>query len=88
MNKGIKLSYNPECASNIPKKEWKRFTLVEQLLFNNLYNTMINNSELFYHPKAILLDEKLWKTTAHNASWEACEAYREAMDTLKDYKIV
>jgi len=82
------LNYNPECSSDVPKKEWKKWSLAQQLIFNYLYETMMDNQKLFKHPKDVIVDEKLWKTTAHNAAWEATSGYQYFKDQMEKYKIV
>lgn len=80
--------YQPACLSNVSNKQWKKWTFLQQCVFNDLFYTMINNQKLFLHPKVIPLEGKLWKTTAHNAAWEAAEAAGDGIKEIKKWRIM
>ena len=42
-------------------------------LFRQLKRNMLNNQELYVHPKAAEIPKKHWGTIAHNAAWIAAE---------------
>lgn len=52
----------------VPKRQWKKWNLSQQIRFNFLFSTMMNNQDLFKHPKAPDVDLKYWKTTCWNAA--------------------
>jgi hypothetical protein len=83
-----KLNYNPKCLSDVTKKQWSKWTLLQQFTFNDLFYVMLNNQKLFLHPKVIAVDPKLWRTTAHNAAWEAAEAVGDSMKEIRAYKVI
>ncbi len=64
----------------VSARQWKKWSFVSQVIFNYTYSIMLNRQDLFKHPKAPLLDEKLWKTTAWNAAWVAAESIIYAKD--------
>lgn len=83
-----KAKYQPECLSNVSAKQWKKWTFLQQCVFNDLYCFMVNNQKIFLHPKVIPLEAKLWKTTAHNAAWEAAVAVKDGIKQIQAWRIL
>lgn len=50
---------------------WSGWSETAQRVFNYLFWYMLQNQDLFKHPKAPLLEHEQWKTTAWNAAWVA-----------------
>jgi len=59
----------------VPKKQWDLWYDMSKGIFNFVYSSMIEDQDLFKHPKGILQEDKYWKTTAWNAAWTAADAY-------------
>lgn len=60
----------------VPKRQWKKWSEDEQVLFNDLYRFMLYNQRTFIHPQAMAEDIDHWKTTAWNAAWMAADFHR------------
>jgi len=66
-----------EYLENIPninkvnKRQWKKWSGRQQKLFNDLYDHVLNNQELYQHPRGIRQNKEHWKTTAWNVAWMA-----------------
>lgn len=58
----------------VPLKQWKRWTPAARKVFNETYETMLENQGLFLHPKSAAIPQAQWKTTAWNAAWTAADA--------------
>lgn len=64
-------------ASNshkVPLKHWRKWTPQARKVFNETYETMLENQGLFLHPKMATVPQAQWKTTAWNAAWTAADA--------------
>ena len=60
--------------NKVPKKQWTKWNQKEiRLMFNGLYESMMNDPELFKHPKAEPMAPKYWKTISWNAAWIAAD---------------
>lgn len=60
----------------VGKKQWKRWNGAERLMFIEVYEHMVNNQDLYSHPKAARQIDEYWKTTAWNAAWIAADFMR------------
>ena len=60
----------------VPMKVWKRWTPRQRKVFNEVYDTMLCNQELFRHPDAAAIPMTQWTTTAWNAAWIAAGAVK------------
>ena len=49
-------------------------------LYRGLKRYMIDNPELFMHPKAAPIPKAHWRTIAHNAAWIAAEMLHDLKD--------
>lgn len=58
---------------------WKKRSEAARKTFNALYSLMMDNPELFTHPKAPQLKPVHWKTVAWNAAWIAADAVDESI---------
>lgn len=79
MYEEIKLKIDKRDAANkhrVPKKQWRKWSLLARKVFNELYSAMVLNKELFLHPHQKKLTNRMWKTTAWNAAWIAADATR------------
>ncbi len=83
-----KYDYVPACSSDISKKVWKDFSLLQQELFNAVYEEIVENQDIFLHPKDTMRDKKLWKTVAHNAAWVAMQNLGVVLHAWKEKKII
>lgn len=61
---------------NVPTKMWRRWSDVGQFVFNETFETMRSNANLFKHPKDPVQKpvEDHWTTTCWNAAWTAADA--------------
>lgn len=61
----------------VPRRQWKKWTVVGKHVFNKTFKFMIDNPDLFYHPETIRrarqLPDKEFRTTAWNAAWMAAD---------------
>lgn len=81
------LTYDARVANRfkVPKKQWGSWTFVAQHTFNKLYETMIDNQDLYRAPGAEPQLPELWKITAWNAAWMAASIVsRGERHLLKD----
>lgn len=58
----------------VPLKQWRKWTPAARKVFNEVYDTMVNNQGLFQHPKTAAVPQAQWTTTAWNAAWIAADA--------------
>lgn len=58
----------------VPLKHWRKWTPQARKVFNETYETMLENQGLFLHPKQATVPQAQWKTTAWNAAWTAADA--------------
>lgn len=58
----------------VPMRHWRKWTPQARKVFNETYDTMLNNQGLFQHPKTAAVPQAQWKTTAWNAAWTAADA--------------
>jgi hypothetical protein len=56
---------------NVPARQWKKWGVAGQKVFNRLYGSMRRAQHLYLHPKATRVPQEQWETTAHNAAWIA-----------------
>lgn len=54
----------------VPKRQWKKWTLVGKFTFNELYADMKSNKSIFNHPKTDISDDQ-WDTICWNAAWHS-----------------
>lgn len=66
----------------VAPKQWKGWPDIAQRVFNETYAVMLHNQYLFLHPKGRENLPEHWKTTAHNAAWEAADAVVKALDDI------
>lgn len=59
--------------NKVPKKQWKKWTVEGKRAFNSMFELMVNNQELFLHPKTPEAPVNQWQTTAWNVSWECAD---------------
>ncbi len=64
----------------VPARQWKKWSIFSRCIFNYTYSILISNPHLYLHPKAPVLEQKFWKTTAWNAAWTAAESVIYAKD--------
>lgn len=56
----------------VPKKQWDRWSVAAQKMFNHLFQSMRPSRQfVFMHPQALPIDRKHWDTIRWNAAWEA-----------------
>lgn len=65
--------------NKVPKKQWKKWPDLAQRVFNGVYASLEMNQEFVVHPKAELVADERWKTTAWNAAWIAADAATNAL---------
>lgn len=58
----------------VPLKHWRKWTPQARKVFNETYETMLENQGLFLHPKQATVPQAQWETTAWNAAWTAADA--------------
>lgn len=58
---------------NVPRRQWKKWTLVGQSTFNMLYSHMKDSQQLYVHPMSQMVPDFHFKTTAWNAAWMAAD---------------
>ena len=61
----------------VPKRQWLKWGLNSQEVFNGLYEYMDENQHLFIHPHTILIPKEYWNTTAWNAAFMAAELVKQ-----------
>lgn len=64
----------------VPKRQWYKWSDQAQAVFNDVFDTMRRNKELFLHPSLQgigLFSREQWKTTCWNAAWIAADAVRK-----------
>jgi hypothetical protein len=64
--------------NRVPKRQWRKWSSLARLVFNETYGAMMANPEHYWHPMAQRVGKRLWKTTAWNAAWIAADAVRDA----------
>jgi len=64
---------NPQNAHSVPKKQWKKWTMIGKNVFNKTYEYMMENPDHFKHPNADLVPTEFFKITAWNAAWIAAD---------------
>lgn len=77
----------PVFASNkfeVPEDVWGDWSERAQRMFNYVFWYMLQNQELFKHPKAPVLAHEQWKTTAWNAAWIAAGQVDADEETEED----
>lgn len=67
----------------VPKSPWKKWSAEAQNIFNEVYELMKTNQNLFSHPKAAVQQAEFWDTTAWNAAWTAADAVNKYTRTPK-----
>ena len=58
---------------NVPIRQWDKWTEDAKFVFNEVYDQMNEDMELFKHPKANTETYMHWDTTAWNAAWYAAD---------------
>jgi hypothetical protein len=74
-------------ASNkykVPSKQWDKWTVPAQKVFNQTYSWLNNNQAKTKHPKDTIVSKTLWKTVAWNAAWIAAGA----SDNIEIVKVI
>lgn len=66
----------------VPKRQWKKWTGLQQLVFNDMYETLLNDQEMFLHPKADPSRQEYWKTTAWNTAWLAADSVQTCLKVM------
>lgn len=66
----------------IHPRQWKKWPDIAQRVFNRTYELMLNNQRIFLHPGTDEVRMEYWKTTAHNAAWEAADAVVTALNDI------
>lgn len=62
----------PENLHKVSKRQWKKWTVDGRNLFNDLYDTSLNNARIMTHPQDVIVDE-YWDTVAWNHAWLAAD---------------
>lgn len=57
----------------VPQAQWKKWSPIQRVMFNQMFEVMSTNQHLFKHPKTWSVEPKEWKTTAWNAAWMAAD---------------
>ena len=71
-----------ENVNGVPKKAWKKWSLVQRAVFNNMYLAM-DNQMCLRHPKSPMVPDEQWKTIRWNAAWLAADSLSvKGMDDL------
>lgn len=60
----------------VPASQWRKWTQAERTLFNNLYESVLDQRVYNGHPKSTLLTHECWKTIAWNVAWQAADQMR------------
>lgn len=60
----------------VPQSQWRKWKPVEQAMFNNLFETVLDQRTFNAHPKSTLLTEACWRTVAWNVAWQAADQLR------------
>lgn len=82
---------NPvENTFKVPKKQWGKWKgEAPRVAFNRLYGFMIDNPDLFDHPKAPVkpqdMESEHWKTVAWNAAWIAADIVQNDLILLPEF---
>ncbi len=58
----------------VPLKQWRRWSLVAQGVFNDTFDAMRPLRPDFFHPTAQVQTVEQWRTTCFNAAWIAAES--------------
>lgn len=88
MNKKKGRDYRVPNKHKVPARQWKKWTLVGRAVFNKTYEHMVENQGLYIHPKAIIEELEIFKTTAWNASWMAADVCSRGERILIDRLII
>lgn len=62
-----------ENVNKVDNNQWKKWNEAGKRMFNNLFDFMKNNQDLFIHPKTEKVSQEQWETTAWNAAWIAAD---------------
>lgn len=61
----------PRNIYKVQKKQWGKWTLVGQMVFNKVYSSMMFAPEVYQHADADMVPTEYFKITAWNAAFEA-----------------
>jgi hypothetical protein len=67
----------------VPKDQWKKWQDSQRAMFNEMYDQIINDQNLFRHPKAAILHNDHWKTYAWNTAWVAADTMEIVFESGK-----
>lgn len=67
-------------AHKVPKKQWNRWNEDERIVFNELYDQMVQNQSVFTHPQTPEMPQDQWTTICWNAAWTAADAMKGLRD--------
>lgn len=62
-----------ENTYKVNKKQWKKWNDAGRYVFNNLYEDVLKDQEVFSHPKSAVQINEYWTTTAWNVAWVAAD---------------
>lgn len=58
----------------VPVKQWRRWSIVAQGVFNEVFSEMLRDQCQLLHPQAAVAKREHWRTTCWNAAWIAADA--------------
>lgn len=66
----------------VNKRKWKNWPDICQRVFNETYETALENQDLYLHPKARREEKEIWLTTCWNFAWMAADACQKALKDI------
>lgn len=65
----------------VPAKQWNKWGSRAKEVFNSYYDSMMNQPDLYNHPKAVI-NKTYWKRTCWNCAWIAAAEVQTALNTI------
>ena len=60
-------------CNRVPVSQWRKWSGEARRVFNEVYDVMVANAEMFLNPKQGAPKRAEWRTTSWNAAWIAAE---------------
>jgi len=71
-----------ENKHKVAKRKWKNWPDICQRVFNDTYETMLNDQRLFVHTRAATMASEHWNVTCWNAAWVAADSCQTALKDI------
>jgi len=79
---GLMKPLQQENHYRVAKRKWKNWPDICQRVFNETYESMMENQDLFMHPKAKGIEPAFWTTICWNAAWTAADSAQQALKDI------